>query len=388
MKARTQQLVRHLLVACALVLLAGTLLACAKAGNAGSSSSWRPRGGANDLSSMAFLNARRGIAVGAGHTAFLETTDGGRTWTSAQGRISPDRHVRSLPTRLGGLTLPAEVLSGGQAMFATTYSRPPGSVAVAAAGPSLVLRSDDGGVSWRVVLALAPADSVIDLAASDARHLWALCAPGKPDAPGSTYLMRSSDGGQDWQRLAGHGVFTAGGVGIQTPLLFTDAHHGWSLYTRLENAAWSNLRRTTDGGAAWRKSPPQRLGVYRCLAATGASTVWVGGDGRTAAGKAGGLLMASRDGGRTWQAAVGFQGASVSAVTFVGASDGWLVTVGSQGGGAIYATRDGGRTWRLELSSTSNEEWGDQWMFMRAGRELLASNGSLLYARALPSAVP
>ena len=388
MKARTHRLVRHALVACALVLLAGTLLGCAKAANAGSSSSWQSLGGADDLSSMAFSDAGHGLAVGSGHTAFLETTDGGRTWASARGRISPDPHVGSLPARLGRFTLPAEVLSGGQALFATTYSRPPGSRAVATAGPSLVLRSDDGGASWHVVLSLAPADSVIDLAASDARHLWALCAPGQPDAPGPTYLMRSSDGGRDWQRLASHGIFTAGGVGIQTPLLFADAHHGWSLYTRLENAAWSNLRRTTDGGAAWQKSPPQGLEVNRCFAATGASSVWVGGDGRTAAGKAGGLLMGSRDGGQTWQTAAGFPGASVSAVTFVGASDGWLVTVRPQGGGAIYATHDGGRTWRRELSSTGSEEWRDQWMFVRAGRELLASNGFLLYARPLPPAVP
>ncbi len=386
MKARTQRLVRQLLVACALVLLAGTLLGCAKAGNADPSSSWRPLGGANDVSSVAFTNASHGLAVGAGHTAFMETIDGGRTWTPAQGRISPDPQVGSLPARLDGLTLPAEVASSGRALFAATYSRPPGDQAVAA-GASLVLGSDDGGTTWHVLLSLPTADSVIDLAASDARHLWALCAPGKPDTPGPTYLMRSSDGGVRWQRLAGHGVFT-GGVGIQTPLLFADAHHGWSLYTRFDNAAWSNVRRTTDGGVAWQKSPPQQLGLNRCLAAMGASHVWIGGDGRAVAGKPNGLLVASADGGRTWQDEASFPGASVSAVTFVGASEGWLVTVRPQGGGAIYATRDGGRTWRRELSSTSGEEWRDQWMFVRVGRELLASNGFLVYARPLPRAVP
>ena len=370
----------------AFVLLAGTLLGCGQVG-AAPAPPWQLLGHSDDLSSLAFRDASHGWAVGSGHATFLETSDGGRTWRSAQGRITPDTKVGSLPATLASLALPAQVLSAGHTLFATTYGRAPSGAAATAATPSLVLRSDDGNASWHVLLSLARGDSVIYLAASDARHLWALCAPGRPDAPGPTYLLRSTDGGQRWTRLAGYGVFTAGGIGIQTPLLFADARHGWSLYRRYEGAAWSVFRRTTDGGASWQRNAQPQVELSRCLAALGASRIWVGGDGRSVAGKPVGVLVSSSDGGRTWRREANFPDASVSAVSFVDASDGWLVTSRPEGGGAIYATRDGGRTWRRELSSSA-DEWRGQWMFQRAGRRLLASNGFLFYARSLPHMVP
>ena len=337
------------------------------------------------LSSFAFSTGSHGWAV-AQDEGLQATTDGGRDWRPCTGRIVgvPTSGSDTLPTSVDRLPSPAQVLGVGSSLFLTYYASSAGGGAQpSAATSSGILVSADQGVTWRRLRSLAPSrDSVLYLAASDARHLWALCAPGPPGSPGPTYLLRSANAGASWSRLPDAGIGMPGRVGFGSPFTFVDARHGWSWFVPFSGVAMAEVRTTVDGGLSWRKATQPKgsgLGAF----ALDALHAWT--PAKPAPGS--GALYATGDGGKSWRSEPQFAHLPPSAVYFADVRHGWVVFADSSSGGGIMATSDGGRRWGKELSA-SGPVWGSPgWTFERAGNTLFlgSSDGGGLYARTLQS---
>lgn len=66
-------------------------------------------------------------------------------------------------------------------------------------GPSLLLRSDDGGSSWRTLTGLVWLDP--RAVALDRREAWAIAKPGDVNPSGGRVLWHTTDGGATWREV-------------------------------------------------------------------------------------------------------------------------------------------------------------------------------------------
>jgi photosystem II stability/assembly factor-like uncharacterized protein len=232
-----------------------------------------------------------------------------------------------------------------------------------------VLATTDGGAGWTVVE--QPELTAKAIAATDARRAWIVgSASGAADEPGASVVLRTTDGGETWRR-------TGLGTAQLADVTFADERHGvlvaldriwstrdggrtWRLrrelpMTVLTSVAAGDLQRfwvagwdtqlgdplvfaTRDGGATWGRLrvdvPPAQPGELqaRQIACAGEGRLWI----TCAAG-----VLASADGGRTWE----LQKVPAGQPLAVAAADEEhvLATTGSQ---PILASADGGATWR------------------------------------------
>jgi len=221
-----------------------------------------------------------------------------------------------------------------------------------------VIRSDDGGATWRRVYGAA--GPIAWLQFVDATHGWIIVSGGS--------LVRTTDGGDTWQPLAGDGP-TSG--------RFVSPTRGWMVFrtsTEPTTAAvlggpWS-IRATEDGGTSW----VEQLALPRSawpplIASSGDKTLWILSsepDTCSNSGCEGWLLWRTTDAGRTWSLiqrpthkagdplwwatplppgarALGFLGTPSFADERFG-----VIPVGTSGGegvGGVLVTTDGGTTW-------------------------------------------
>jgi photosystem II stability/assembly factor-like uncharacterized protein len=205
--------------------------------------------------------------------------------------------------------------------------------------------TSDGGRTWK--LASLDRPGLLDVAAAGNRA-WAVmgCASdGSPDCRPS--LLRSDDGARTWHALAGAAYIAPS---------FRDADHGWAIdQSTLDTTGRATIVATDDGGLHWRPfaapcpagpEAPAHVGLFPDAKG------WVVCAGDAAAGSQGKAILATGDGGTTWQALsfVGFQGGQIGglplggiiqAAGIVPAATGLLGT--SHGS---FRTTDGGRTWQ------------------------------------------
>jgi photosystem II stability/assembly factor-like uncharacterized protein len=122
-----------------------------------------------------------------------------------------------------------------------------------------VFRSKDGGATWQKVLdrgpnvgvadlAIAPDEPAVLIAAMWEAHRppWSTYAPIA--GPGSG-LFRSSDGGDTWQQLRGHGL--PGGDWGRVSIAIARGAHGKRIYATIDAKPASGLYRSDDGGDNW-----------------------------------------------------------------------------------------------------------------------------------------
>ncbi len=156
-------------------------------------------------------------AWAAGETgALLVTTDGGASWK---------RQKFFLPQRGVDVAFP-DAQTGWLVTDAGT-----------------VLATADGGVGWTVVEKVKL--DVKAMAAADAEDAWlAGNSVGAAGGPGASAVLRTTDGGETWKR-------TPFGDALLTDIAFSDARHG--VLVALDRI-WS----TRDGGRTWhlRKQRP------------------------------------------------------------------------------------------------------------------------------------
>jgi len=120
-----------------------------------------------------------------------------------------------------------------------------------------VYRSTDGGGTWRKVLDKGPEIGAVDLAfdPANSRHVYATVWHGQRP-PWSVYgplegsggLYKSTDGGDTWKQLSGHGLpegeWKRSGVATGP---------GQVVYALIDAAAGAGLYRSSNGGDNWTK---------------------------------------------------------------------------------------------------------------------------------------
>ena len=242
-----------------------------------------------------------------------------------------------------------------------------------------LLATEDGGKSWEA--RPKPSDDVLrDIYFADPLNGWIVCERNiyqlKSNSDPRTYLMNTTDGGENWKRVTMAGadvnarlvraVFSPGGSGwafgeggavykssggdakwvrLHSPTrhlllggTFIDDNRGWLV------GAGATIMQTSDGGETWHLSQLADASGIRFNA-----TSFIGNRLGWAVGSGGGIYR-TVNGGRTWQAQSSGVTADLYDVRFLDALEGWAV--GAEGT-AIY-TADGGATWVTELSNTTH----------------------------------
>lgn len=242
-----------------------------------------------------------------------------------------------------------------------------------------LLVTENGGRSWQTKP--RPSSDVLrDIYFLDESNGWIVCERNvydlKTKQEPRTYLMNTTDGGENWRRVAIRGadvdarlvraVFRPSGRGwtfgeggviyssshsganwvrLQTPTrhlllgaTFVDDDRGWFV------GAGSTILQTSDGGETWHLSTlPAAKGIrFNSLSFVNNRLGWTVGSG--------GSIFRTVDGGRTWQQ----QDAPVSVdlldVKFVTELEGWAV--GAEG--TVVQTSDGGLHWTVEPTGTTH----------------------------------
>lgn len=187
----------------------------------------------------------------------------------------------------------------------------------------------DGGRTW--VVRLRARGPVALSAVRGTRLAWALTA----DA-----LLRSEDGGVSWRRVP------AAHPGVPQ---FVSASEGWLSGGGSGGGPPPTVLVTADGGRTWReRTTPCRgpLGFGLAVAPFAPGGAWLVCFGQGGAGNQAKALYLTRDGGRTWtlrqperrMPSFGY----VSALQMLADGHGWLLLAR----GGLLATADGGGTWR------------------------------------------
>jgi photosystem II stability/assembly factor-like uncharacterized protein len=219
-----------------------------------------------------------------------------------------------------------------------------------ATGEGLVWRTEDGGARWtRATVSPGPLRSVAVVGSSLA---WTSVVCGSSD-PSSCRpeLLGSRDGGATWQKIADRG-FVA--------LDFLDALHGWGLQGTVRPA----LETTDDGGRTWSPVSSQPCPTVAPMAAHAVSFTdqrhgWAACAGPGEAGNSDKAVVATDDGGRSWQVLAsaypvqGYPAPNVGSIPELDAL--WGIAMLANGTGLIWMplggvdgtwrTADGGRTW-------------------------------------------
>lgn len=250
-----------------------------------------------------------------------------------------------------------------------------------------VSRTTDGGLHWLPV-SPPPLQNETKFRPAiyflDASHAWLARAIGSSAGcctpPARLIISRTADGGRTWS--AGDPV-PANGVAVSAQLSFVDEQRGWLLtdvqthqqpatpenvpeITNYDRGLTRTIYATNDGGLHWSRlvSAPQSAGSVLGTMAVGCrpsgltfvslDTGWLSFDctqtaGPLPPGPSGPVVVATRDGGRSWQS-VSLPSYPSDAIcsakppVFSG-SLGVLAVWCSGGSGGIYVTTDGGRTW-------------------------------------------
>jgi photosystem II stability/assembly factor-like uncharacterized protein len=262
------------------------------------------------LRAVCFLDQNHGWAAGSGGT-LLETTDGGQNWRKLNPQTKDNlRDVYFANERIGWLVADRDVLK------LKTNDEP----------RSYLLKTDDGGLSWRQILL-----NVSDLNPRFVRAVFVDADRGWVfGETGAVFATR--DGGAHWQRQpAPTKHLLLGGA-------FADVAHGWLV------GAGATILQTGNGGVTWNSSKVSDGDGARFAAASfvGKSLGWAVGTA--------GRIFATTDGGRTWFEQRSNVNDDLSDVKFVDAVEGWAVGVQ----GTILHTKDSGLHWSTEASGTSH----------------------------------
>lgn len=269
-----------------------------------------------------------GSSVGwaASGSGVYRTIDGGRRWTRATG--GPNDAVNS------GWQATVRCRGSAAWVFWT------GGAAAGSEGYR-VARTLDEGVHWTTVLSQlddalgslptidAYAGSFAPASATSVTFLGWCPACGY----GTWSSTRTTDGGRTFSHAPLDGLTGAS----LNDIAFPDARHGWIA----GSAAGGFLLATDDGGRTWRRAYPSTALWPAFDIAFVSPTVGFGlgvvGDGR--------VVLRTRDGGSTWGSIGRLPADPISAdrdpiLSFVDADHGWVAIVGG-----LLTTRDGGHTW-------------------------------------------
>ena len=254
------------------------------------------------------------------------TADGGLTWT-----------ISSTPFSGGDLSF----IDENNGWMLADLGVGAGSNAVA------VFQTTDGGATWIQRYTNDPnlpqaGDSLplgglkADLVPRDMQTAW---VGGVIYSPGTIYLYRTDDGGQNWTQVslelpAGAEDFE---LGIdEDQMNFVSANDGFLVVRMAGDSTETAVYVTNDGGDTWQLTPT-------LIPSAGASDFLSAEEAIIYNGE---QFYVTRDAGRTWTTVspdIVF-GDSFATMEFVNLQSGWIITVANEER-ALYRTHDGGATW-------------------------------------------
>jgi photosystem II stability/assembly factor-like uncharacterized protein len=305
------------------------------------------------LSAIQQLSPRVGYVAGWTGTGvgLAKTSDGGATWQRIPIPVSHLTALRFIDERIGWV--------GGFA------DRDVPQVACQQAPPTpsqpckgVVLRTEDGGVTWQTVLAI-PTDGIVgepiqQIQAVDGQRAWALTIDQSPcQYPCLSYVERTTDGGRTWTAVL-HGQVAA--------IRFASASRGWAALDNTPSPGITEVLETSDGGSSWVTGLRTTTGDAYGLDAATIYTAWLltrdGGycSSSTCTKYA---LFRTDNGGMNWSNlgnpkdyVTGCSpGGHLAGPLFASTGRGWLGLNTGAGGAnvgptGILKSEDGGRSWR------------------------------------------
>ena len=166
------------------------------------------------LDAMSFWDANHGIAFGdsVDKQFYILTTADGRTWSRVPATNLPPAQVNEGAFAASGTNI---------ALFGKSYAW----IGTGAAAKSRVLRTTDGGRTWRVAdtpLASGPSSGIFSIAFRDAKHGVIAGGDYKKESEAVDNLAVTSDGGVTWtlvKGLSGFRSVVAYVPGLKTPTL-------------------------------------------------------------------------------------------------------------------------------------------------------------------------
>ena len=305
------------------------------------------------LSAIQRLSPRVGYIAGWTGTGLglAKTSDGGATWQHLPIPVSHLTALRFIDERVGW--------AGG------FVDRDVPQIACQQAAPTaaklckgVVLRTEDGGVTWQTVLAI-PTDGIVgepilQIQAVDGQRAWALTIDQSPcQYPCLSYVQRTTDGGRTWTAVL-HGQIAA--------IRFASASRGWAALDNTPSAGTTEVLVTTDGGSTWANGLRTTTGDAYGLDAATIYTAWLltrNGGYCSSSNCSNYTLFRTDNGGMNWSNfgnpkdfITGCSpGGHLAGPLFASTGRGWLGLNTGAGGAnvgptGILKSEDGGRTWR------------------------------------------
>jgi photosystem II stability/assembly factor-like uncharacterized protein len=205
-----------------------------------------------------------------------------------------------------------------------------------------ILTTSDAGASWTAQRTPSTGAILDAVAAVDTDRVWA--AGREPDSgigPSGdrAVLWTTEDGGTTWRARHLPGVSNLRGVA------FADARHGWLVGGDV-SGEYGLVLATSDGGVHWREQARYHLTFFSQVTCIDASHAWaVGGPQQypISAGETPPPLIAATSDGSTWTTQLASDAdtdGQLRDVSFSSPSTGWAV-----GSEALLSTSDGGSTW-------------------------------------------
>lgn len=258
------------------------------------------------------------------HLVINRTTDGGRSWqsTAVVGNY-PETH-------------PVVTFADANRGYIVTAPQ-----RFSLLGLGTVLRTDDGGRSWRRVGAASSLGAFV-AAQPDSTAIWA-GADGWAGGEGPLLLQFSLDGGVRWATVGLPGLIGARSPGtyLLGPPVFLNASDGVVAVVGSEYLEHVHFFRTADGGRSWSATTP-------VLAANFGDPAIVSVSHWLAAVQGGPSIAETTDAGVSWhQIYAGGIGGVWMWLGFADALHGAaLVQIGDTPAPTkLFVTSDGGRTW-------------------------------------------
>jgi photosystem II stability/assembly factor-like uncharacterized protein len=190
----------------------------------------------------------------------------------------------------------------------------------------------------------APGWEVVHSGVTDDLHAVAFTSDQVGVAVGANRtVIRTEDGGRSWRRVMGP---DDSGTGHLASVVFADAQTGW-----LRNNFTGDVHRTTDGGKTWKQvKTPNEGSVY---APTGFSAHAVAGDTyfwMNFSGAVGGNALYKTAGDGKWEKlwdATPYLGGEGVELAFPDATHGWMSSrsTGTYARYFVGRSTDGGKTW-------------------------------------------
>lgn len=222
-----------------------------------------------------------------------------------------------------------------------------------------LLTTEDGGENWKQAKKIIE-DNIRDVYFLDSQNGWLLCERNVygGDTSSPSYLLKTTDGGENWEKIKIIGETRERVVRI----FFSENGNGFAVGEA--GALW------TENGdkESWKK----KILPVRYLMLDGKFT----GSAHGAIVGGGGTILFTEDGGATWSpgAVETRSEAKLNSIFFINQSVGW--TVGELG--RILFTNNGGRFWHQQNSNIS-KNLSDVFFINTAEGWAVGDDGTILY---------